>query len=74
MKAVVYAKVGKPEESLSIEELAKPSPKSNQVLVRVKASAVTNMEYMRFESIGFGRVSIRRFTRPDNRSASNSPA
>lgn len=52
MKAVVYTKVGKPEESFRIGELAKPSPKSNQILVRVKASAITNMEYMRFGSLG----------------------
>ncbi len=52
MKAVLYTKVGTPEESLRIAETAKPSPKSNQVLVRVKASAITNMEYMRFGGLG----------------------
>ena len=56
MKAIIYTKIGKPEQAFQIGEIAKPSPKSNQVLVKVKASAITNMEYMRFGSIGFGRV------------------
>ncbi|HBI71584.1 NAD(P)-dependent alcohol dehydrogenase [Muricomes intestini] len=56
MRAVVYTGVGKTEESLRMGEIAKPSPGAHQVLVRVKASAITNMEYMRFGSIGLGRV------------------
>ncbi|WP_334137595.1 alcohol dehydrogenase catalytic domain-containing protein, partial [Muricomes intestini] len=56
MRAVVYTGVGKTEESLRMGEIAKPSPGAHQVLVRVKASAITNMEYMRFGNIGLGRV------------------
>lgn len=56
MRAVVYIGVGKTEESLRMGEIAKPSPGAHQVLVRVKASAITNMEYMRFGSISLGRV------------------
>lgn len=37
-------------------EIPKPSPKPSQVLVKVKASAITNMEYMRFGRMGFGRI------------------
>lgn len=52
MKAIVYTKVGSTEESLKIAEIKKPEPKSSQILVKVKASAITNMEYMRFGKLG----------------------
>ena len=47
MKAIVYTKVGSPDV-LQILEINKPIPKANQVLICVKASAISNMEYMRF--------------------------
>ncbi len=52
MKAVIYMKVGKPEQSFKTVDIAKPLPKSKQVLVKVEASGITNMEYMRFGSLG----------------------
>lgn len=47
MKGLVYTKVGSPDV-LKIMEMKKPTPKANQVLVSVKASSISNMEYMRF--------------------------
>ena len=47
MKGIVNIKSGS-LETLKIMELKKPVPKSNQVLIRVKSSAITNMEYMRY--------------------------
>jgi NADPH:quinone reductase-like Zn-dependent oxidoreductase len=47
MKAIVYTKVGSPNV-LKVLDLKKPVPKANQVLINVKTSAISNMEYMRF--------------------------
>ena len=47
MKGIVNTKSGS-LEALKIVDVKKPVPKSNQVLIRVKASAITNMEYMRY--------------------------
>ncbi len=40
MKAVVWTRYG-PPEGLQLEEVAKPAPKRNQILVRVHATSVT---------------------------------
>lgn len=52
MKAVVYTRKDTPEQAFKVTNLNKPSPKRNQVLVKVRSSAITNMEYMRFGSMG----------------------
>ena len=44
MKAVVYAKYG-PPDVLHIEEVAKPTPKDNEVLVRAYAASVNPLDW-----------------------------
>lgn len=51
MKGIVYTKVGS-SDVLKIMGMKKPTPKANQVLVKVKASSISNMEYMRFGENG----------------------
>ena len=47
MKGIVNTKSGSLED-LKIMDIKMPIPKSKQVLIKVKASAITNMEYMRY--------------------------
>ena len=47
MKGIVYKEVGSPN-LLKVSELKKPIPKDNQVLIKVKASSISILEYMRF--------------------------
>ena len=47
MKGIVYTQFGAPDV-LEIMEVPMPTPADNQVLIKVKASSMYNMDYMRF--------------------------
>lgn len=47
MKGIVYTNFG-PPEVLQVQEIQKPSPKANQLLVQVKASSINITDYLRF--------------------------
>lgn len=47
MKAIVYTEYG-PPEVLKVMETKRPVPKDNQILIKVKASAVNVTDYTRF--------------------------
>jgi len=50
MKAVVFHKYGQPDV-LALEEIAKPSPKDDQVLVKVYASCINSWDYELIQAI-----------------------
>jgi NADPH:quinone reductase-like Zn-dependent oxidoreductase len=45
MKAIVYHNYGAPRDVLAVEEVAKPSPGDDEVLIRIRAAAVNPMDY-----------------------------
>ena len=56
MKAIVYTKYGSPDV-LELKEVEKPSPKNNEVLIKVHATTVTPMDW-KFRN---GKTLIARF-------------
>ena len=60
MKAIVYTKYG-PPDVLQLEEVEKPTPKENEVLIRVYATTVTFGE---ITARNFRKISPRNFTMP----------
>jgi len=56
MKAIVYTQYG-PPDVLQLREVAKPEPRQDQVLVKVRAASANALDYRRFEKLSaMGRL------------------
>jgi NADPH:quinone reductase-like Zn-dependent oxidoreductase len=60
MKAIVYTKYG-PPDVLKLKEVAKPTPRDNEILIRVYATPVN---YGDITARNFKKISPRKFTMP----------
>jgi NADPH:quinone reductase-like Zn-dependent oxidoreductase len=60
MRAIIYTKYG-PPEVLQLKEIEKPTPKDNEVLIRVYAAPVSFGDIM---ARNFKKISPRKFTMP----------
>ena len=60
MKAIVYTEYGTPDV-LQLKEVEKPTPKDNEVLIRVSA---TSVNYGDLAARNFKAITPREFNRP----------
>ena len=61
MKAIVYTKYGSPDV-LRLQEVTKPEPAADQVLIKVRAASANALDYRRFEKLSsMGRLMEERF-------------
>jgi NADPH:quinone reductase-like Zn-dependent oxidoreductase len=60
MKAIVYTEYG-PPEVLQLKEVEKPTPKNNEILIRIYATSVT---YGDITARNMKKMSLRKFTMP----------
>jgi len=45
MKAIVYHDYGAPRDVLAVEEIEKPTPGDDEVLIRIRAAAANPLDY-----------------------------
>ena len=56
MKAIVGTKFGPPQDVLKLEELQKPTPSDNEVLVEVHAASVNYVDGVRITGMFLARL------------------